>query len=425
MKRIYLVISMAVVSIFFLSLIVYYFLFTTKGSSFIVKSVLSKYAESKDIDINKITGSLSEKISLQDVEIRDLEALPRGSIIKIQRIDIYFTSFSLQGLNLEIFNGRLNLPKSEIIPFHGTYKNGFLGINIHSNKVTVRELLDLFAKNQTFKKISGEINDLDIYIRGSFLEPKLKGGFRINKLSRNGFSMINCPSIFDVTLKDLKKGVKIYGEVVFTSGTISGARTTVIKLKESRILFSGDPKRASLDIYGDSTIENTKIKIVLRGTFNSPELKLTSEPPLPQERLLVMLVTGKSWKGTEVALGKGQLSVDLVKDFVDYFVFSGSGSKVAQRLGISDISVTFEQQKKGVGVKKAITEKVDANYAVEQSQAKEQSPTTTQKVGAEYKITESVSIETEKEIKQKNRTEQAQDTQKPDDKLMLKFKKEF
>ena len=78
-----------------------------------------------------------------------------------------------------------------------------------------------------------------------------------------------------------------------------------------------------------------------------------------------------------------------------------------------------------MGVKKAITEKIDVSYEVEQSQAKEEGPTTTQKVGGEYKITEGISIGVEKELKQESKADQAQDKQKPDDKVILKLKKEF
>ncbi len=262
-------------------------------------------------------------------------------------------------------------------------------------------------------------------MKGRLLEPKFSGECQTERLIRNGFSLSNCPLLLNLQLRDVKNKPKLYGTISSNSGTISGSKTAVIKLGESKISFFGDPKKASLDLKGTSTVEGTKINIVLKGAFDNPELKLTSDPPLSQERLLVMLITGKSWKGTEVALGNRQFSPDLVKDFVDYFVFSGSRNKIAQQLGIRDITVTFEQQKKGVGVKKAITEKIDASYEVEQSQAKEEEPTTTQKVGGEYKITEGISIGAEKELKQESKADQTQDKQKPDDKVISKLKKEF
>lgn len=414
-----------IVFVFLASFTVYYFIFTTKGSTFITKSVLSQYIQAESIDIKKSEGSLSQSLIFHDIEIKDLKILPRSNIVKIQKLEVFFASFNSEGLNIKIHNGRLQLPGSELILFNGSLQNSILDGNIYSKGINVEKVVGLFSESRDLKEISGSINDLDIYVKGTLLEPKFSGECQIERLIRNGFSLSNCPLLLNLQLKDVKNKPKLYGTISSNSGIISGSKTAVIKLGESKISFFGDPKKASLDLKGTSTVEGTKINIVLKGAFDNPELKLTSDPPLSQERLLVMLITGKSWKGTEVALGNRQFSPDLVKDFVDYFVFSGSGNKIAQQLGIRDITVTFEQQKKGVGVKKAITEKIDASYEVEQSQAKEEGPTTTQKVGGEYKITEGISIGAEKELKQESKADQTQDKQKPDDKVILKLKKEF
>jgi hypothetical protein len=93
---------------------------------------------------------------------------------------------------------------------------------------------------------------------------------------------------------------------------------------------------------------------------------------------------------------------------------------------VSDLSVTFEQEKKGVGVKKAVTEKMDATYSVEQTQQKEGEAATKQKVGGEYKITDSIIVGAEKELKREGKESDAAENATPaDDKVFLKFKKEF
>lgn len=425
MNKTHLLAIAIIVFVFFSSSIFCYFIFTNNGSTFIVKSVLSKYARSKSVNIKKSEGSLARTLVLQDIEIKDLNFLPNGNTVRVQRLESYFTSFSLGGLNAKIHNGRLQLPGSGLIVFHGSLKDGILDGNIYSNGFNIEGFLGLFPASTESKEISGSISSIDIYVKGRLLKPELSGGCHIENLLRSGFSLSNCPVIFNLQLKDFNKGPKLYGRISSESGIISGSKTAVIKLEGSKISFSGDPKKAYLDLKGTSTVEGTKITVVLKGTFDKPELKLTSDPSLPQERLLVMLITGKNWNATEAALAKGQLSPDLVKDFVDYFVFSGSGNKIAQQLGVNDISVTFERDKKGVGVKKEITDKIDASYAVEQSQVKGKIPTTTQKLGGEYKVIEGVSLGAEKELKQDSKTGQSQDQEKPDDKVILKIKKEF
>ena len=140
---------------------------------------------------------------------------------------------------------------------------------------------------------------------------------------------------------------------------------------------------------------------------------------------MVMLATGKRWKGAEASLNNAVISPDLTADFIDYFVFGGMGSKIARQFGISDISLKIDKQTTGIGIKKEVSEKAEISYGIEQSQAKEKEPTVTQKVGGEYKITESVSVEAEKELKQDNETEKTQDKAQTDDKVLIKFKKEF
>ncbi|MFH1902307.1 MAG: translocation/assembly module TamB domain-containing protein [Candidatus Omnitrophota bacterium] len=403
----------------------YYFFFTTKGSSSIAEVALSKYLESEDIDIKKVEGNLARTLSYENIIFEDLKFLPEGSILKIQKLDISLTSLNFSGLTVKIHNGTLRMPNFDTILFYGLFEEGGLDINVYSKNVGVREVFDLFARSSDLKKISGLINDLDVYIKGTFLEPELTGTFKIDKLIQNEFSIINSPCSFNLRLKDLKDELKLFGSVSLNSGVISGSKTALINMQESKIIFNGVLKKPSLDLKGTSIVEGIKINVTLKGTFEKPGLKLASDPPRPQERLLIMLVTGKSWKGAEGSLSKGQLSVDLAKDFIDYFFFAGAGSKLAKRLGISDFSVTFEKDKKGVGIKKVVSGKMDVNYAVEQSQEKEGKAAVTQKVGGEYKITDSVSIGVEKELKQDNRTDQIQENQKTDDKVILKYKKEF
>ncbi|KPK39110.1 MAG: hypothetical protein AMJ78_08970 [Omnitrophica WOR_2 bacterium SM23_29] len=424
-KKVYRLIIFIVILIFLFSFFAYFLFFTTKGSAFLTKKVISKYVDSDRIDIKKIDGTLSRTLIFQDIEIKDLEGLPQGSLIKIQELEVNFMPFNREKLNLEIHNGRLKMPASEPILFYGSYQNGSLDINVYSKYVDVRDTLDLFAEGTALKKISGTIGDLDVYIKGSFIEPKLNGKFEIKRLTRNGFSIVDCPGLFDIILKDIKGELKAYGEIVLKSGIVSGPKTAVIKLQQSKILFDGDTKKPRLDFKGSSTVENTKINIVLKGTFDAPDLKLSSEPPVPQEWLLVMLATGKSWKGVEGALSKGELSADLAKDFIDYFIFSGSGGKIAKKFGISDISLKLDSATKGVKIKKELSDKSELTYGVEQLQTKEEKPTTTHQVGGEYKITESISVGGEKELRQDDKTEQTQDKTKTNDKIFLKYKKEF
>jgi len=424
MKRASLLFFIIIIFVLLASLMVYYFIFTNSGSTFIVKSAILKYTRSKSVDIKKSEGSLAGGLVFHDIEINDPKVILPGSLVRIQKLEVYFKSFNLEGINTKIHNGRTQLAGLGQVAFCGSLEKGNIDGNIYSKGFNVAGISNLFPKAKELKNASGLITDIDIYVKGKFTKLKFTGKFRIEKLFRDGFSLSNCPSFFDLELKNVNKYPKLNGTITLNSGAASGAKTALINIEKSEIAFFEGFKEAFLNLKGTSKVEGTRINILLKGTFNKPELKLISNPPLSQERLLIMLMTGKSWKATEAALYKREFSPDLVKDFLDYFIFSSPSNELVRHLGISDVFVTFEQQKKGLSVKKAITEKINASYAVEKTGGEQKMPATTQRVGGEYKITECLYVGAEKELKQDNKSETTEE-QKANDKVSVRFKKNF
>jgi hypothetical protein len=56
-----------------------FFIFTNKGSTFIVRSALSKYLQPESIVIQQSEGDFSSSKVLYNLEIMDLKTLPEGS----------------------------------------------------------------------------------------------------------------------------------------------------------------------------------------------------------------------------------------------------------------------------------------------------------------------------------------------------------
>ena len=416
-----------IILIVFVAGLIVFFLLTTQGSSLIVKTALSRYWQTKDIDIGKIDGSLQEKLVFQDLELNNINRLPPGSKLKIQKLEVRLTSFDIDGLELKLHNAKLQLPASDTIFFYGELKDGDLNLDIYSRLVNVSDIINLFPENQELKRLSGKINDLDITIKQELLEPRISGSLYIDELLRNEFSMTDSATVINLDLKDITDNLQLHGEILLKSGTLSGPKTAMVNLGESKIMFNGSPSNPWFNLKATSKVERVNIEISLKGNLKEPILKLSSDPSLPQEQLLVMLATNKSWEATQSAMSQNEVSPDVARDFIDYFVFAGAGSKIMQRLGITDISITYDQEKQGIGLSKEVTKRGEVSYAIEQARDREKDPTTTHTVGGEYKITETVSIGAEKEIKvQDEETQQAQEEQeKPDDKVMIKFKKEF
>lgn len=424
-KKIYLLLIFVFIPVFLAGFLGWYSFFTTRGSSLVTELVLSEYTDSGHISVSQVRGTLSQKLTYEDFTLENPGFLPPGSSLKIKRLDIQITSLGLEGLSVQVHNGRLLLPGSEPVLFYGSLAEGVLNFNLYAKKVTLREINQYLPENKVLRKLTGTGSDIDVDVTGTVMEPELKGKFKIDRLAHNGFSLSDCPGTLDLRLKDPGQKPELYGTVTAERGVISGSNTAVVNLGKSRIMFDADPQKPSFDLQGSSTVEKTKIKIVLKGTLDKPDLKLSSEPPRSQEHLLVMLATGKSWKGSEGLASKGQISADLAGDFMDYFVFGGAGSRLAQRLGITDFSLTLAKDKTGVSVTKNLSENVNGTYSVQQTQDKEGQAKTTHKVGGEYQITENVSLGAEKDISPSNKTNGDTGQQKEDSKVLLKFKKEF
>ncbi len=370
-----------------------YVFYTPRGSAFLVKKALAKYLPAQTFTIGKSEGSFARTLVLSDLEFHGLSGLPAGSVLKVQSLKVHIASFEPAGRMARIDNGRLQLPDSELILFRGRLQNNALDANIFSNGLRLEQLSGFVPGNAGLKQLSGAISGIDIYVKGALSKPQVSGKCRVERFLRGGFTLADSLIFFDIRLEGLGASPKVFGTVSTDSGTVSGPRTAVIALSNSKVSFSGDPSKPELDLRGVSAVESVKINIAVKGTLDKPELILASDPPLPRERLAVMLLTNKSWKATQAALGSGQLSPDVARDFIGYFLFPASGNSLAKRLGLTDISFTFDRQQKGVGVNKAITG--------------------------------NLSVEAEKELLPQAASGQSGPPQRPSDNVLLKFKKKF
>ena len=426
-KNLLLILLIVIITASLTFLITFHLFFTTKGLNLVTKFLLSRYTLSEDIEIKKIEGTITRTLSLQEISLGNLKLLPPGSIVEVKKVELDVNPFDLEGIYVNINSGKIKIPKAEPILFNGTYANGFLDLNIYTKSIDMTEIATFLNANKELKKIKGSLNDIDMFVKGSLKEPELSGEFYIEKLTRDVFSIVDAPISINLQFKDIGQpgqDLKMFGEVILGGGSVSGPRTAVVKLQESKILFNGAPEEPTFDLKGLSNVEGTKINMTLKGTMKEPDIKLSSEPFFPKERLLLILATNKSWKTAEGALIKGQMSPDVTRDFLDYFLFAGSGGRLAQYFGLKDLTFRLNGNTKGIGVKKDVTDNLGVSYEVEKEETEEKNGTTVQKVGSEYKLTDTFTVEAEKELKQENISD-AQDNTDTNEKVLLKYKKSF
>ncbi|MBU1998464.1 MAG: translocation/assembly module TamB [Candidatus Omnitrophica bacterium] len=388
---------------------------------YIIKKVLCKVTATPELEKEKTFAKVL--VILDDMEI-GLREIPESQA-KIQKTEIEFDLQNIGAMKIKVSNGRVSLPGSDPILFYGDYTGGSLNFNIYSKNTAIDSLAPFFAHGEPLAFAKGSLQDVDLFCVGTIQNPIIKGTALVGKIDYKSFSLSNAPLVCNILLNNKAVPAQVSGTVLVKRGQISGPGSVFVQLEESKLLFSGDYSNPSFDIKGNSTVEKTKIQIVLMGTSDKPELKLSSDPTLPQEQLLVMLATGKKWSGIGSVLSNGVVTPDLALDFIDYFVLGGGGSKIADKFGITGFSVTLDKAKTGVEVKKSVTDKVEVGYGVLQTQNKDRTQEITQKVSGELRVTDSISVGAEKELKQPSTLENPPQEQKANDKVMIKFKKNF
>lgn len=403
-----------------------FILFTTKGIETLLTSVLSRHAEKENIEYFGLEGTLVQGVTFDNIELKNLKDFPEGTVLQIQRLFVNLTSIGIDGLEVEIENGRLRLPDSETIVINGILKNELLDFNVFSNGLIVESLLEYFpsVRSSAFK-VTGSVSSIDLFIKGDYLNPAVTGSFVIDHVNYKGILLSEAEGDLDLILSDLNDDIQLKGEVSVRSGMVKSKRT-IVRLDKSKVFFSGPPTNPGFNLKGESKIEKIKINIELKGTLEKPDLILTSEPSLPKEKIMLMLATGKSWKGAEESLQQGVFTTSLTKDFIDYFIFAGKGNKFAEKFGLSELSINFDKEKSGIAVKKTLTEAFGVGYGVEQTKENGQVKDVTQKLEGEINVTNKLSVGVEREIKQTLPSEVlSEPVVENNDKVLLKYKKSF
>lgn len=361
------------------------------------------------ISVGKFEGHQPDGVRLDDVEVAGIRLLPKDTVIAIQRLELAGTHSMQPGTGvgrIAIRNGRLGLPHAEPMLFYGALSDEDIDVHAYARTLTPQELQPFFPSSTLLQVVSGTVRDAQAHLIGPWRQPALSGTFQVEQLTRAGFSLQRAPGTFTGSLAGLGGDLALSGTLLLTGGSLSN-KNLVITLQASRLLITGDLKNPTYDVKGSSTVNDTSIRLLITGTRVKPKITLSSSPPLPQERLLLMLATGRSLAGTETSLGQGEVSSDLAADFIDYFVFGGEGSRLAQRIGITGLSVTYAPETNTVGLKTTLADKVAITYEAEQPRpehlpgdtgaAAPVTPPADYKVGAEYKMTGTTSLKVEGE----------------------------
>jgi len=374
------------------------------------------------------------RLIASDVELQDPPRLPAGSWLRLQQLEVEQPLLRSRRMT-RLYNGRLWLPYSGIILLNAFPGSGHTVMRLTAPALDVRELLSLFPSPEGLGAITGRLRDVSLQIDGTWPQLTLNGLFHVERLTRLGISLTDASGSLGVEVVAQQKALTVEGQVALQRGLIRAPQTS-IRLEPSTIHLEGDPREPIYDLRAVAKVEGTTIRITLTGTRQAPQLTLRSVPEMSQERLLVMLATGKSWQGAD-RLSQGHVSPDLVKDVVDTLLLGGRGSAWAHRVGISDVELLYDEQTRQMGIRTMFFNKFGAKYEVEpaaKSAAKEAvglETGATHTIGAEYKLSDesSIQVEGEKEHLPVRSAAPSGGPLTPEtgpiDKLLLKYKRQF
>ncbi len=384
---------------------------------------LIKYVDPRDMSIAKIEGNLLRGAKFKEIKIGKFKGINSVISAEIQEINFSFPNLKIEGITLKVTNGRLELSKESPVIFQGAYQNQTLDFNIYAGVIDLKRLSALFPNISVLRDIRGTAVNPDIYVKGSWLDKKITGEFMVREGFYKEFKLAECFVTANCALKNIKKKLSLIGNIDLKQGVLT-IRKTDIQLEGGRIILTENLKDSIFDLKGFLVIEGTRINIVFKGTLYKPDLRLTSDPLLPKDTLLLMLATGRKWQDLKSATPGGELNINVIKDFIDYFVLGGSASNFAKSLGISDISLTYTTGSKSIKATSPISDTLGVTYGIEQQQPQGKPAATQYDVGAELKVTDTVSVEAERTIKQQS-DQTTGGQQQPEDTILLKYKKKF
>lgn len=413
---------------FALGLTVYYFLFTQRGSKFIAQEVFNDLEISATKSVETIEGIVLRKMVFKNVEFKDLENLPPGNILRIQELEINMRSLHKEDADIRVENARLMLPHSEPILIEGTYLNKSLRFTIYSKSIHLAEVFQTIEllkapKANWMHLLTGTVVDLDLKVEGTINHLNIQGVLTAERCKYKDIVLSDAPLTVALDVKDIQSTLQLFGKTSFQKGLLK-VKKTAIHFDSSEIVFSGNPVVPVFNLDGSSKIGAVDIRLRLKGTLDKPEYNLYSIPPYPQDLLLVMLATGKEWKGVTTSVDQNALSTDLFTDFIDYFIFEGRGEEMSQRAGLKDIQIELDRNKRGIAVSKDIANNLEVSYGVDQMQDSPTEKTTSQKLGGKVKVTDTISVGLERELKEKV-TPEENTALTPNDKVMMEYKRKF
>ncbi len=404
-----------------------FFLVTPQGARMSLRAATKYFFGPDQVAYERIEGSLGRGVRIFNLQVNVPSILPQGSMVRVQEMDVSLARAAFDGLDVTLDNARVLDPAADPVVVNGWLRQGRYHADIFSQSLDLAALRQIIRHFKNPPPLKGELKSLELQLTGTLAKPQVAGVFVVGHIPKGGFLLRDAP--VSCALYFMRTGGLwgTYGTLNIHGGFLQAPRT-LLHLGESRLTFSGDPANPEIDVHATATVARVHIDIAAKGTRWKPDVRLVSDPPLPEEQLLLMLTTGKKWDLAGVSTGGRKMTPELAGDFIDYFFFGGAGTRLAGFFGFSGISYKLDQTKQGVTLNRDLSDKLDVGYgvAVAHTPDERHQRALTQTVEGEYRVTGKVTLGAQKEIVPAQGAEPSTASRQiPDDRVFLKYRTQF
>jgi hypothetical protein len=255
------------------------------------------------VTIGSYEGTIEKGVLLKDVTISRIPNI-KDAVVHVQDLYIQVPLMHWNDVSVKIVNAKINLSSADPIVFNGTINQNNIKGNCYSRSIDARQVVAALGYDDLAKNIYGFISHVDFDVEGLVSAPRLKGHFLVDKFIFKNAQVKDGFSHLDLTILSLGDKPALQGFIIMESALIKVEKISV-DLMTSKVDFKGDVRDFLLDIHGSTKIEDTGIDLSIKGTFLKPILLFNSDPPMSEEKILLLLATGKSWSGIEGDQGFG------------------------------------------------------------------------------------------------------------------------
>lgn len=141
-------------------------------------------------------------------------------------------------------------------------------------------------------------------------------------------------------LAEQGQAIKLNGQLLLTNGKFE-AYKQALTIEEGQLIFLGSAENPGIQFKATRQIDDIKVGVVANGTLIDPRLTLYSEPALPEENIVALLLTGRSIESLSQSEGNA-----LANAAISLGVEGANkvAQKIGDALGIKNVQITSKSK---------------------------------------------------------------------------------